>query len=138
MAASIEGRYPYLDHTLIEFANTLPPSWKIRGLTEKHILRRALAAPVSGTGQALLPSGIAQRTKQPYRAPDSASFFVDGKPLDYVADLFSAENLRASGLFAVEATTRLFAKARAGRGVGLDRRGQRLTSSHECASRMSS
>src|SRR3546814_6849367 len=95
MAASIEGRYPYLDHTLIEFANTLPPSWKIRGLTEKHILRRALAAPVSGTGQALLPSGIAQRTKQPYRAPDSASFFVDGKPLDYVADLFSAENLRS-------------------------------------------
>src|SRR3546814_15161756 len=115
MAASIEGRYPYLDHTLIEFANTLPPSWKIRGLTEKHILRRALATPVSGTGQALLPSGIAQRTKQPYRAPDSASFFVDGKPLDYVADLFSAANLRASGPFDVEATTRLFAQARAGR-----------------------
>src|SRR3546814_5475811 len=39
-------------------------------------------------------------------------------PLDYVADLFSAENLRASGLFDVEATTRLFAKARAGRVVG--------------------
>src|SRR3546814_17912313 len=53
-----------------------------------------------------------------YRAPDSASFFVDGKPLDYVADLFSEENLRASGLFDVEATTRLFAKARAGRVVG--------------------
>lgn len=110
MAGSIEGRYPYLDHTLIEFANTLPPSWKIRGLTEKHILRRALAD--------LLPKDIAQRTKQPYRAPDSASFFVDGKPLDYVADLFSEDNLRASGLFDVNATTRLFAKARAGRAVG--------------------
>src|SRR3546814_18043874 len=117
MAASIEGRYPYLDHTLIEFANTLPPSWKIRGLTEKHILRRALAD--------LLPSDIAQRTKQPYRAPDSASFFVDGKPLDYVADLFSEENLRASGLFDVEATTRLFAKARAGMVVGFARSEER-------------
>lgn len=63
MAGSIEGRYPYLDHTLIEFANRLPPSWKIRGLTEKYILRRALAD--------LLPRDIAQRTKQPYRAPDS-------------------------------------------------------------------
>jgi asparagine synthase (glutamine-hydrolysing) len=110
MAGSIEGRYPYLDHTLIEFANTLPPSWKIRGLTEKHILRRALAD--------LLPDDIARRTKQPYRAPDSASFFVDGQPLDYVADLFAEENLRASGLFDVQATTRLFTKARAGKVVG--------------------
>src|SRR5690606_17127748 len=110
MAGSIEGRYPYLDHTLIEFANRLPPAWKIRGLTEKHILRRALAD--------LLPADIAQRTKQPYRAPDSASFFVDGRPLDYVADLFAPENLRASGLFDVEATTRLFAKARAGKVIG--------------------
>ncbi|MGY1529479.1 asparagine synthase (glutamine-hydrolyzing) [Luteimonas sp. A649] len=110
MAGSIEGRYPYLDHTLIEFANTLPPSWKIRGLTEKHILRLALAD--------LLPDDIARRTKQPYRAPDSASFFVDGKPLDYVADLFAEDNLRSSGLFDVKATTRLFAKARAGKVVG--------------------
>lgn len=118
MAGSIEGRYPYLDHTLIEFANRLPPSWKIRGLTEKYILRRALAAPVSSTGQALLPRDIAQRTKQPYRAPDSASFFVDGRPLDYVAELFDPANLRASGLFDVEAATRLFAKARAGKVIG--------------------
>lgn len=110
MAASIEGRYPYLDHTLIEFANRLPPSWKIRGLTEKHILRLALAD--------LLPHGIAQRTKQPYRAPDSASFFIDGKPLDYVAELFSPENLRTGGVFDVDAATRLFAKARAGKVIG--------------------
>src|SRR3546814_3822530 len=96
MAASIEGRYPYLDHTLVEFANTLPPSWKIRGLTEKHILRRALAD--------LLPDDIARRTKQPYRAPDSASFFVGGKQLEYVADRFSPNNLRARGLFYVDAT----------------------------------
>ncbi len=110
MAGSIEGRYPYLDHTLIEFANRLPPSWKIRGLTEKYILRRALAD--------LLPADIAQRTKQPYRAPDSASFFVDGRPLDYVADLFDPDNLRASGMFDVAATARLFAKAQAGKVIG--------------------
>ena len=110
MAGSIEGRYPYLDHTLVEFASTLPPSWKIRGLTEKYILRRALAD--------LLPADIATRTKQPYRAPDSASFFVDGRPLDYVEGLFAEDSLRASGLFDVGATTRLFAKARAGRAIG--------------------
>ena len=85
-------------------------SRRIRGLTEKYILRRALAD--------LLPEDIARRTKQPYRAPDSASFFIDGRPLDYVADLFEPDNLRASGVFDVEATGRLFAKARAGRAIG--------------------
>ena len=110
MAGSVEGRYPFLDHTLIEFANRLPPSWKIHGLTEKHILRRALAD--------LLPDHITRRTKQPYRAPDSASFFVGGRPLDYVEELFSADSLRHSGLFDVDRTTRLFAKARAGRATG--------------------
>ncbi|MBD7988448.1 asparagine synthase (glutamine-hydrolyzing) [Luteimonas sp. Sa2BVA3] len=110
MAGSIEARFPYLDHTLVEFANRLPPSYKIRGLTEKYLLRRALAD--------LLPAEILHRTKQPYRAPDSLSFFVDGRPLDYVAALFDASHLRASGLFDVAATTRLYEKARAGRVTG--------------------
>lgn len=110
MAGSIEARFPYLDHTLIEFANRLPPSYKIQGLTEKAILRKALAD--------LLPADIATRTKQPYRAPDSASFFVDGEPLDYVAALFDPDHLRQSGLFDVDAVGRLYAKARAGRATG--------------------
>jgi len=110
MAGSIEARFPYLDHTLIEFANRLPPSYKIQGLTEKAILRKALAD--------LLPADIATRTKQPYRAPDSASFFVDGEPLDYVAALFDPDHLRQSGLFDVDAVGRLYAKARAGRASG--------------------
>src|SRR5690606_41930275 len=59
-----------------------------------------------------------RRTRQPSRAPDSASFFVGGRPLDYVEDLFSADSLRRSGLFDVDRTTRLFAKARAGRATG--------------------
>jgi len=110
MANSIEGRFPYLDHRLIEFANRLPPQWKIRGLTEKHILRRALAG--------LLPQEIVERTKQPYRAPDSRSFFFDGEPLDFVADLFSAERIRSAGYFDAAASGRLFDKCRAGRATG--------------------
>ncbi|MFZ5638695.1 MAG: asparagine synthase (glutamine-hydrolyzing) [Pseudomonadota bacterium] len=110
MANSIEGRFPYLDHRVIEFANRLPPSYKIRGMTEKYLLRRALAD--------LLPNDIVNRTKQPYRAPDSASFFFDGKPLDYVADLLSEDSLRAAGLFDPAAVGRLFEKCRAGRATG--------------------
>lgn len=104
MAASVEGRYPFLDHRLIEFANRLPPAWKIRGLNEKYILRRAVAG--------WLPGDIARRTKQPYRAPDSASFFVGGEPLDFVADALSQASLAATGYFAPEAVGRLVDKCR--------------------------
>jgi asparagine synthase (glutamine-hydrolysing) len=95
---------------VIEFANRLPPSFKIRGMTEKYLLRRALAD--------LLPDDIVNRTKQPYRAPDSSSFFFDGEPLDYVADLMSETSLRAAGYFDAAAVGRLFDKCRAGRATG--------------------
>ena len=110
MANSIEGRVPYLDHRVIEFANRLPPSWKIRGMTEKYLLRRALAG--------LLPEDILRRTKQPYRAPDSASFFFDGHPLAYVADALSESSLRDAGYFDPAAVSRLYEKCRAGRATG--------------------
>lgn len=110
MANSVEGRFPYLDHRLIEFSARLPPSWKIRGLTEKYLLRRALSG--------LLPDDILQRTKQPYRAPDSQSFFFDGKPLDYVADLMSGERVRSAGYFDPAMTGRLFDKCRRGTAIG--------------------
>ena len=47
MANSIEGRTPFLDHHLAQFANFLPPSPKVHvdvktgDLTEKWILREA-------------------------------------------------------------------------------------------------
>ena len=110
MAHSIEGRFPYLDHRLIEFASRLPPSFKIRGLKEKYLLRRALSG--------LLPTDIIHRTKQPYRAPDSQSFFVDGKPLDYVADLMSRESIQAAGYFDAKSVEHLFKKCQAGHATG--------------------
>ncbi|TXG78777.1 MAG: asparagine synthase (glutamine-hydrolyzing) [Rhodocyclaceae bacterium] len=109
-ANSIEGRVPYLDHRVIEFGNRLPPSFKIRGLTEKYLLRRALAD--------LLPVDIVTRTKQPYRAPDSASFFIHGKAPDYVSDLLSAERIRKAGYFDATSVGRLLDKCRAGKATG--------------------
>ena len=110
MANSIEGRFPYLDHRVIEFANALPPRYKVMGLQEKYLLRRATAH--------LLPPALAQRPKQPYRAPDSASFFRDGVPADYVAALFAPGRLKTSGLFDPGATLKLFDKCRRGRAIG--------------------
>jgi asparagine synthase (glutamine-hydrolysing) len=42
MACSLEARSPLLDHELMEFAASLPPSMKIRGTEKKLIFRDAL------------------------------------------------------------------------------------------------
>ena len=110
MANSIEGRFPYLDHRLIELANRLPSRWKLRGLTEKFILRRAL--------RDLLPDDILKRTKQPYRSPDARSFFVGREPLDFAGDLLSPGRIRSAGYFDDAAVTKLFEKCRSGRATG--------------------
>ncbi len=110
MANSIEGRYPFLDHRLIEFANRLPPQLKLHGLTEKYLLKKSV--------RGLLPESIRTRTKQPYRAPDSQSFFNDGKSVEYVAELMSASKISSAGYFDAGATAKLFEKCRAGRVIG--------------------
>src|SRR6185437_2346144 len=109
-ANSVEGRFPFLDHRVIEFANRLPPTLKLRGLTEKFILRRAV--------RGLLPEDVAKRTKQPYRAPDSQSFFINGKATDYVDDLLSGDRLRRAGYFDPLAVGKLIEKCRTGRAIG--------------------
>lgn len=109
-ANSIEGRVPFLDHRVIEFANSLPPRFKLRGLREKAVLRRAV--------RDLLPESILNRVKQPYRAPDSQAFFRGGHASAMVEDLLSAENLRSAGYFDSQSVGRLVDKCRAGRAIG--------------------
>ena len=110
MAASIEARFPFLDHRIIEFANRLPSTWKRRGLSEKRILKAAMAADI--------PAAIVGRTKQPYRAPDSSSFFVDGRPLEYVRDLLAPLSIERAGLFDAGAVGRLVDKCQRGQAIG--------------------
>jgi len=110
MANSIEGRFPYLDHRVVDYAARLPSRLKLRVLDEKHILRRAL--------RGLLPDSILGRGKQPYRAPDSRCFFEDGQAPDYVEDLLSADRIRSAGYFDAPSVGRLVDKCRAGRVVG--------------------
>lgn len=110
LAHSVEGRLPYLDHRVVEFVNGLSPRYKLRGLQEKVLLRRAL--------RGLVPEQIRRRVKQPYRAPDSCSFFKEGKALPYVADLLSDSNVRRTGYFRPAAVHRLVEKCRTGGALG--------------------
>jgi asparagine synthase (glutamine-hydrolysing) len=43
MANSLEARVPYLDHRLVEFVESLPPSLKLRGFQGKYLHKKALA-----------------------------------------------------------------------------------------------
>ena len=110
MAHGVEGRFPFLDHRVVEFAARIPPRLKLKGLREKHILRHALGR--------LLPAVISERPKQPYRAPDSESFFGAGAQ-DFVQDLLSASALERSGYFSPQAVGKLAAKCRAGGPIGV-------------------
>ena len=109
MAHSVEGRFPFLDYRMVEFCNALPSRFKLRGLTEKHLLRVAAAK--------WLPLQIAQRRKRPYRAPIHKSFFHPTSP-DYVRDLLSAEKIAEAGIFNAAAVSQLVAKAGSGKSLG--------------------
>lgn len=110
MANSVEGRVPFLDHRVVEFANSLPPRYKLRGLREKAILRKAVAD--------LLPPRILNRVKQPYRAPDNQSFFRDGQTASLVQDLLAPDRVRQAGYFDSTLVGRLVDKCRAGKAIG--------------------
>lgn len=98
MANAVEGRFPFLDHRLVEFAARIPTEMKLKGLDEKHILKRA--------ARGLIPASITARQKQPYRAPDSISF----RDAAYVDDALATP----TGLFNPIAVQKLAQKSRGG------------------------
>ncbi|MDN5976433.1 asparagine synthase (glutamine-hydrolyzing) [Acidipropionibacterium jensenii] len=110
MANSVEGRFPFLDVEVSRLAAALPAEQKIKGLDEKHLLKLAF--------QDLLPKEILSRPKQPYRAPDAASFFAGGTP-DWVGDVTSSEALSRSGVFRPAMVSALMSKARRRLGRGM-------------------
>ncbi|MDY0101710.1 MAG: asparagine synthase (glutamine-hydrolyzing) [Lentimicrobium sp.] len=101
MANSVEGRYPFLDHKVVEFANSLPENYKLRILNEKHILKKMMAGKI--------PDSILKRHKQAYRAPIHQSFIGQNSP-EYVKDLLSEAKLRSFGYFGADKVDKLITK----------------------------
>ncbi len=102
MAHSVEARVPFLDPRLVHFTNRMPSHYKLRGNTEKYILRRA--------ARELLPASILERRKQGLGTP-LIPWFRSGL-YDIARDLLSPSNLRARGLFEPAAVDRLFDTSR--------------------------
>lgn len=109
MAHSVEGRFPFLDHRVIEFCNRLPARLKLRVLKDKYLLR-ALA-------REWLPPRISQRPKRPYRAPIHRCFAGEAAP-EYVREMLSPQALDDSGFFNPLAVSQLVQKLERGLPLG--------------------
>jgi asparagine synthase (glutamine-hydrolysing) len=103
MANSVEGRFPFLDADVMDFCNALPARFKLDVLDEKHLLKVA--------AKGMIPDEILTRPKQPYRAPDAASFVGPDAP-GWVPELLSERALRDVGVWEPAAIATLYAKCK--------------------------
>lgn len=98
MASSIEGRVPFLDHELVEFAMRLPAKYKCRGKVNKLPLRHFL--------KTRLPGEAANRKKVPFYIP--IDHYLSSGPLKELADhCLSEDSVRKRGIFRWETVKRL-------------------------------
>jgi asparagine synthase (glutamine-hydrolysing) len=97
MNSSVEARYPLLDDDVIAFCASIAPEYKLRGRTDKWLLRQVAART--------LPARIANRPKTMFRASRSSAFFAPDRPR-WVDQLLSPESLRATGWFDPEGVAR--------------------------------
>ncbi|MBX7221820.1 MAG: asparagine synthase (glutamine-hydrolyzing) [Blastocatellia bacterium] len=105
MAASVEVRVPFLDHTLVELSAQMPADLKLHGTTRKYILKKCL--------QDLLPKNILYRKKAGFSAPVRAWLRRDLREM--VDDLLSETTLKRRGLFNPTEVRRLIEAQRQGR-----------------------
>lgn len=89
MANSLEIRVPFLDHTFVEYATSIPSDLKLKGLRTKHILKKAMAP--------YLPPEILTRKKIGFDIP--LGVWIRNELKDFVTDVLSPANLNKHGFF---------------------------------------
>jgi asparagine synthase (glutamine-hydrolysing) len=105
MAVSLEARSPFLDHHVIEFAASLPERLKLRGLTTKYLLKRALGK--------LLPQENLKRPKMGFGVP--VGHWFRGPLQPFLRETLLSDKAARRGLFKTEAVRRLVDEHTAGR-----------------------
>ncbi|HEX6625688.1 MAG TPA: asparagine synthase C-terminal domain-containing protein, partial [Pyrinomonadaceae bacterium] len=89
MAASLEARVPLLDHKLIEFVTRIPAALKLKGLTTKHIFKRAV--------RGLVPDEILDRPKQGFGVPIPQ--WINAELRGRIRETLTAPRARQRGYF---------------------------------------
>ncbi len=97
MAHSLEARVPFLDRAMVELTRRIPPRLRMRGLTTKYLLRKAMAER--------LPASVLQGKKRGFNVPMPA--WLSGGLRDFTRDVLGPARLRRQGLFEPAAVDRL-------------------------------
>jgi asparagine synthase (glutamine-hydrolysing) len=105
MAHSLEVRVPFLAHTFVDFAATVPVHLKLRGGTGKYLVRKAV--------EGWLPPGILDRPKQGFAVP--LARWVRGDLGRYAEGVWRDAGADAAGVLDPRAVATLFAEHRGGR-----------------------
>jgi asparagine synthase (glutamine-hydrolysing) len=102
LANSVEGRYPFLDPDVVDFAVRMPPRLKLNQLVEKYVVKKA--------AEGLLPPEVIHREKFGFRAPSTP--YLLHQRVEWIEDLLSYEHVRAQGYFNPDAVEKLKARYR--------------------------
>ena len=98
MGHSVEGRVPFLDHKLVEVIVNQPVSQKIRGMTEKYVLREAVKDVITET--------VYKRQKHPFLSPP-ATLSPDDTFHTFVQDTLRGQTMQSIPFFSQKAVIAL-------------------------------
>lgn len=99
MLHSLEARVPFLDRSMLELTRRIPSRLRLRGMTTKYLLRRAMADR--------LPAAVVRGKKRGFNVPMPG--WLAGGLRDFTRDTLSPQRLRRQGLFRPAAVERLVA-----------------------------
>jgi len=86
MAHSLEVRVPFLDHTLVEFAATIPSDFKLKKFQEKSILKKTVHRHV--------PSQVIQRSKAGFNIPIGK--WLRNELKDFMMDVLRSSHVQSN------------------------------------------
>jgi asparagine synthase (glutamine-hydrolysing) len=97
MAWSLEARVPFMDPVVANFAFSLPARHKVRGLSKKRLLRRAV--------EPLLPREVVHGRKRGFSIPAAA--WLRGELEPFARETLAAETLSRQGFLRPEPVARV-------------------------------
>lgn len=98
MAHSIEGRFPYMDRKLFDFAATLPANLRLKGFQGRYMQKRAM--------KGRLPSAITGRKNFGLEMPHSIWFLNEFRPV--AETYFSRDHVERCGFLHFPTVDRLW------------------------------
>ncbi|MFC1701022.1 asparagine synthase (glutamine-hydrolyzing) [Patescibacteria group bacterium] len=105
MASSLEVRAPFLDYQLVDFINSIPLKYKLRGWQSKYLLKELMKDK--------LPKNIVYRSKKGFGIPVAKWIKADLR--DFVLDIFSKSKIEREGIFNYDYINKLIIEHFSGR-----------------------